>query len=88
MLKLINWTKEQNIKFVLDESFADFADETNNTLIDREILKNNYHLYVIKSISKSYGVPGLRLGVLASSDVQTIAELKKDVAIWNINSFA
>ena len=88
LLKLINWTKEQNIKFVLDESFADFADETNNTLIDREILKNNYHLYVIKSISKSYGVPGLRLGVLASSDVQTIAELKKDVAIWNINSFA
>ena len=42
----------------------------------------------MKSISKSYGVPGLRLGVLASGDRETIAFMKKDVAIWNINSFA
>jgi histidinol-phosphate/aromatic aminotransferase/cobyric acid decarboxylase-like protein len=41
----------------------------------------------MKSISKSYGVPGLRLGVLASGDTATIASMKKDVAIWNINSF-
>ena len=38
-------------------------------------------------ISKSYGVPGIRLGVLASGDTKTIAALKNDVAIWNINSF-
>jgi histidinol-phosphate/aromatic aminotransferase/cobyric acid decarboxylase-like protein len=42
----------------------------------------------MKSISKSYGVPGLRLGVFATSDTATIARMKKDVAIWNINSFA
>ena len=42
----------------------------------------------MKSISKSYGVPGLRLGVLASGNVRMIEKLKKDVAIWNINSFA
>jgi histidinol-phosphate/aromatic aminotransferase/cobyric acid decarboxylase-like protein len=42
----------------------------------------------MKSISKSYGVPGLRLGILASGDVETISAMKKDVAIWNINSFA
>ncbi len=42
----------------------------------------------MKSISKSYGVPGLRLGVLASSDTELISRMKKDVAIWNINSFA
>ena len=41
----------------------------------------------MKSISKSYGVPGLRLGVLASSDESLIGRMKKDVAIWNINSF-
>ena len=41
----------------------------------------------MKSISKSYGVPGLRLGVMASGDTDTIAKTKKDVAIWNINSF-
>ena len=43
---------------------------------------------MVKSISKSYGVPGLRLGVLASGDQDLITALKKDVAIWNINSFA
>ena len=43
---------------------------------------------MVKSISKSYGVPGLRLGVLASGDEEMIAALKKEVSIWNINSFA
>ena len=43
---------------------------------------------MVKSISKSYGVPGLRLGVLASADRELAAWLKKDVSIWNINSIA
>lgn len=86
--KLIRWTKEQGIKLCIDESFADFADEADNSLIDQRILAENKHLFVMKSISKSYGVPGLRLGVLASGDADAIAAIKKDVAIWNINSFA
>lgn len=86
--KLIAWAKEKQMRLLLDESFSDFADETENTLIDQAALNSNPHLYVIKSVSKSYGVPGLRLGVLASGDQCAIAELKKDVAIWNINSFA
>ena len=45
-------------------------------------------MVVIKSISKSYGVPGLRLGILCSADTTLIARLKKQVSIWNINSFA
>lgn len=87
LLLLINWSKEKGIKIVIDESFVDFADELNNTLLDQSILTENLHLYVMKSISKSYGVPGLRLGVLASGDIDTISKMKKDVAIWNINSF-
>ena len=88
LMRLLLWSADKGIKLVIDESFVDFADEQNNTLIDQEILNSNPHLYVMKSISKSYGVPGLRLGVLASGDVETIASMKKDVAIWNINSFA
>lgn len=87
LLRLIKWTKEKGIRIVIDESFADFSDELDNTLIDSSILNANKHLFVMKSISKSYGVPGLRLGVLASGDEETIAKMKKDVAIWNINSF-
>ncbi len=87
LLKLIRWASDHNIRLVIDESFADFADEENNTLIDQKILNMFPLLYVMKSISKSYGVPGLRLGVLASGDTEMISLLKKDVAIWNINSF-
>lgn len=87
LLRLIDWSKHKKIKLVIDESFADFSDELDNTLIVQSILDNNPHLYVMKSISKSYGVPGLRLGVLASGDADTINIMKKDVAIWNINSF-
>lgn len=88
LIKLIAWAKEQGIKLLIDESFVDFAEEEESTIIEQGILEDNTHLYVMKSISKSYGVPGLRLGILASGDVEIIAKLKKDVAIWNINSFA
>jgi len=88
MLKLIEWTGKKGIRLIADESFVDFADEKGSTLIRQDILDANPHLYVIKSISKSYGVPGLRLGVLASGDTKLIGSVKKDVSIWNINSFA
>lgn len=87
LMRLISWSKEQEIKLVIDESFVDFADETDSSIIKQSILTSNTHLFVMKSISKSYGVPGLRLGVLASGDTQMIAKMKKDVSIWNINSF-
>lgn len=88
MLKLASWCRERGINLLIDESFVDFSDEVNATLINREYLSEFPNLYVIKSISKSYGVPGLRLGVLVSGDTGKIEKIKKDLAIWNINSFA
>ncbi|MBQ9478816.1 MAG: aminotransferase class I/II-fold pyridoxal phosphate-dependent enzyme, partial [Selenomonadaceae bacterium] len=87
LIRLINWSKAKGITLIIDESFADFADET-ETLIEQKILDANENLFVIKSISKSYGVAGLRLGVLASGNATMIGELKREAAIWNINSFA
>lgn len=87
LLRLIDWAGGRNIRLVVDESFADFSVEPDNSLLDQPLLEGHPWLYVMKSISKSYGVPGLRLGVLASGDRETIAGMKKDVAIWNINSF-
>lgn len=88
VLRLADWAQEKGIRLILNESFADFADEADNTFIRQDLLDRYRRLYVVKSISKSYGVSGLRLGVLASGDQDLIAALKKDVAIWNINSFA
>ena len=88
ILKIVNWSKKKSIRFVIDESFVDFSEEHDCTFLNQDFLSDNPHTFVMKSISKSYGVPGLRLGVLASGDEDTISNLKKDVAIWNINSFA
>ncbi len=88
IMRLITWASERNIKLVLDESFADFSDEPDNSALIQGLLEEYRNLYVVKSISKSYGVPGLRLGILASGDKEQISVIKKDVAIWNINSFA
>lgn len=86
---LIAWAKAQGITLVVDESFVDFSQERDaNTLLKNDILLKNEQLVVVKSISKSYGVPGLRLGVIASGNKTLIERLKKEVAIWNINSFA
>ena len=87
VLRLAQWCRERNICFVLDESFVDFADEEDSTCIHEPILRAYPNMLVMKSISKSYGVPGVRLGVLASADESRIATMKKEVAIWNINSF-
>ena len=91
LFRLAEWCEAKGITFVVDESFADFAtgfgtaDEI--TLLHDEILDKYKNMVVVKSISKSFGVPGFRLGVLASGDEVLIAAMKKEVAIWNINSF-
>lgn len=88
LIHLIEWGKRKNIKIIIDESFVDFAGEENSSLLDETVIEKYPNLIVIKSISKSFGVPGLRLGVLVTSDCAMIEKIKKDVSIWNINSFA
>lgn len=89
VLRLAAWCEEKSIRLLVDESFVDFTTEyAENSLLHNEILLQYPSMMVMKSISKSYGVPGLRLGILASSDMELIARIKKEVSIWNINSFA
>lgn len=88
LLCLFNWAHKKGVKLVIDESFVDFANEENSSVIRQNIIDENPHVAVVKSISKCYGVPGLRLGVLVSANEELISYVKKDVGIWNINSFA
>ena len=96
VLRLAQWAEEKKIRLIVDESFVDFAALPGKenagwelaSLLHQEFLNRYPSMLVVKSISKSYGVPGLRLGIAASGDLELIARLKKDVSIWNINSFA
>jgi histidinol-phosphate/aromatic aminotransferase/cobyric acid decarboxylase-like protein/choline kinase len=89
VLSLAQYCKARNITFILDESFIDFSSaEESPSLMCQEILDEYKNLVLIKSISKSYGVPGLRLGLLTCSDPEIIGQVRKELPIWNINSLA
>ncbi|MGN0869265.1 MAG: aminotransferase class I/II-fold pyridoxal phosphate-dependent enzyme [Akkermansia sp.] len=89
LLRLAAWAEQRSIRLIVDESFVDFSEGGgSNTMITQRILTAHPHLVVLKSISKSYGVPGLRLGVLATADCELMARIRAGVSIWNINSLA
>ena len=87
IMQLLEKAKSKNKIIIFDESFIDFADpEKRYTLLKDDILKNYPNLIVVKSISKSYGVPGIRLGVCASGNQDLITKIKNTLPVWNINS--
>lgn len=84
---LVDRTIAAGKRVIVDESFADFAEPGRRfTLLDEAYLAARPALVVIKSISKSYGVPGIRLGVLASGDKALIAAIRGLLPVWNVNS--
>lgn len=88
MLELIENCRERGQKIIVDESFADFVEpELKYTLIDDELMQKYPHLIVVKSISKSYGVPGCRLGALCSANTDLLEQVFTLLPVWNINSF-
>ena len=90
VLKLAKQAADLGKKLIVDESFADFSDDwtEGDSLLNSQMLQAYPALIVIKSISKSYGVPGLRLGVLGTADRALRKSVADEVSIWNINSFA
>lgn len=89
LLRLGQWCKERSLRVIIDESFVDFTEDfEHNSLLHDNLLEDYPNMMIMRSISKSYGVPGLRLGVLACADREIIACIRKEVSIWNINSFA
>ena len=89
VLRLADWCEQQGIRLIVDESFVDFSEDyAHNSLLSDQTLEAHPTMVVMKSISKSYGVPGLRLGIMAAADKELIARVKREVSIWNLNSFA
>ncbi len=88
LIKILEKAKVNGKKIILDESFVDFAENGfNQSLLEQEILNKYPNLILIKSISKSFGVPGIRLGILACSDTSLLKKIQRKLPIWNINSF-
>ena len=89
MLNFAKWCEIRQTKLIVDESFIDYSeDASEGTLLTDELLESNKNLIVIKSISKSLGASGIRLGILCSANTDLIIEIKSKISIWNINSLA
>jgi histidinol-phosphate/aromatic aminotransferase/cobyric acid decarboxylase-like protein len=72
---------------LIDESFVDFVGEHPAPSSDG-MMAEFPNLVIMKSLSKIYGIPGLRLGYASSGNPDMVAELRKQIPIWSINSLA
>jgi len=87
VLYLSERLEERNITLIMDESFIDFADDNSSISMANEIERFS-NLVIIKSMSKCYGIGGLRLGYVLSNNKKLIRNIKENIPIWNINGFA
>jgi histidinol-phosphate/aromatic aminotransferase/cobyric acid decarboxylase-like protein len=72
--------------FLVDESFAGFAGQP--ALLDRLENAPLQNVLIVASLSKTLGVPGLRLGYAYSCDVDLMARISAGIPIWNLSASA
>ena len=83
ILNLVKEVQKRKIFLVLDEAFIDLYEE--ESLIKE--VKNYDHLIVLRSLTKFYGLPGLRIGFGVSSP-KLIKKLETQKIPWSVNSLA
>ncbi|MBE6323166.1 MAG: aminotransferase class I/II-fold pyridoxal phosphate-dependent enzyme [Bacteroidales bacterium] len=88
VLKVADWCGANGKLLIVDESDVDFSDDGESLMSNDVLEKYEKSLMVIKSISKSCGLPGLRISVVASGNAAVISEIRQRICQWNINSVA
>lgn len=73
------------IALILDEAFIDFIAGEQGFI---PLLAQNPHVWVLRSLTKFYAIPGLRLGYVLNSDEPMLARLRQRQMPWSINAFA
>jgi cobyric acid synthase CobQ/L-threonine-O-3-phosphate decarboxylase len=68
--------------FVVDEAFADFVDH-----YETLAAKRASNVVVVRSMTKFYAIPGLRLGY-AVADADIVKRMKEMQAPWSVNTLA
>ncbi|NHB93568.1 threonine-phosphate decarboxylase CobD [Photorhabdus cinerea] len=77
--------RQHNIALIVDEAFIDFLPDVTGFIPQ---IADFPRLYILRSLTKFFAIPGLRLGYLVSSDVGGIREMKHWREPWTINAFA
>ena len=74
------------ILLVLDECFLDFTDQESQSLIPQAV--KSQHLFILKSFTKMYAIPGIRLGYGISGNKELIEKMEKSGHCWNVSVLA
>ncbi len=87
LMRLAQKLEKVNCMLVVDESFLDFAENKDEISLEQEI--HNYpNMAILKSMSKAYGICGLRIGYMLTANSEFAASVRDGIHIWNINGFA
>jgi len=87
LIRLAEKLKPSNCMLIIDESFLDFADNKEQISLEQDIDKYP-NMAIIKSMSKAYGICGLRIGYLLTANEDFAQAVRNGIHIWNINGFA
>ena len=86
LLRLAKKLADHNCMLIVDESFIDFARNGDSETLDNEIEKHQ-NLTIFKSMSKAYGICGIRIGYMLTANVKFLEQVRQGIHIWNINGF-
>lgn len=70
--------------FILDEAYIDFTTSIKSVI---PLLQKNSNIVIVKSLTKTYAIPGLRLGYLVSSR-ELIKKITYFKMPWSVNALA
>jgi histidinol-phosphate/aromatic aminotransferase/cobyric acid decarboxylase-like protein/NDP-sugar pyrophosphorylase family protein len=87
VLRLARRLEAEGCRLIVDESFIEFSRSGLAASVEN-VVDDHSNLVVIKSMSKVFGIAGLRVGYLLSSDREFIASVRRALPIWNINGLA
>lgn len=85
MVDLLERARDHEL-VIVDESFIDFAGDPAPSLMP--IAERFENLLIVASMSKHFGVPGLRLGYCYSGNRKLIDRVRRFVPTWNLNTVA
>jgi len=87
LIRLLKKLADHDCMLIVDESFIDFAKDSDLETLAIE-LDNYPNLAIFKSMSKAYGICGIRIGYMLTANAEFAAKVRQGLHIWNINGFA
>ena len=87
LIRLLGLLAGHGCTLIVDESFIDFAEAGAAESLEKDVA-NQQNLAVMKSMSKAYGICGLRIGYLFTANEGLARQVRNGLHIWNLNGFA